>query len=246
MGIIGYAMSIAPYAVACLMFAVTATLGLEFLGMLGKFVLTVLLGLALHSVVVYSTALVLMARRSPIQFVIDAQEAILTAFATSSSNATLPVALRVAREDLGLSPKVSRFVLTVGATGNQNGTALFEGVVVLFLAQVFGVNLSISDQFVVVFMAVMAGIGTAGVPGGSMPLIVGILRSINVQGGGIALVMGVDRLLDMSRTVVNVLGDLVIAACVARGENDEGDTENSLDSIPVTSRQTPGHDTTQP
>jgi len=221
MQVIGFAMKLAPLAVACLLFSVTVTLGAGFLVMLGKFVATVLAGLAIHTFVVYPVALLVFARRSPWAFFRDSQEAALTAFATSSSNATLPVSLRVAEEDLGVNPKVAKFVLTVGATGNQNGTALFEGVVVLFLAQVFGKNLGLEEQFTVVLMAVMAGIGTAGVPGGSMPLIVGILRTIDVNGLSIALVQGVDRLLDMARTAVNVVGDLVIATCVGDIEDEE-------------------------
>jgi DAACS family dicarboxylate/amino acid:cation (Na+ or H+) symporter len=158
----------------------------------------------------------------------------MTAFATSSSNATLPVSLRVAREKLKIPPRIGQFVLTVGATGNQNGTALYEGVVVLFLAQVFGLNLPLERQVVVVLMAVMAGIGTAGVPGGSMPLIVGILQSVGVPGGSIALIVGVDRFLDMARTVLNVVGDLVVAACVARGERSE-QTVQAEDGPPAAS-----------
>lgn len=221
MHVIGFAMKIAPLAVACLLFSVTVTLGAGFLVMLGKFVATVLVGLAIHAFVVYPIALLIFARRSPWAFFRDSQEAALTAFATSSSNATLPVSLRVAEEELKINPKVAKFVLTVGATGNQNGTALFEGVVVLFLAQVFGKKLGLDEQFTVVLMAVMAGIGTAGVPGGSMPLIVGILRTIDVNGLSIALVQGVDRLLDMARTAVNVVGDLVIATCVGDIEDEE-------------------------
>ena len=126
----------------------------------------------------------------------------LTAFGTSSSNATLPVSLRVAEERLGLPPAIARFVLTVGATGNQNGTALFEGVVVLFLAQVFGVDLSLGQQITVVLLAVLAGVGTAGVPGGSIPMIVLVLQSIGVPGESIAIILGIDRICDMCRTVL--------------------------------------------
>jgi DAACS family dicarboxylate/amino acid:cation (Na+ or H+) symporter len=220
MHVIGFAMKLAPIAVACLLFSVTVTLGAEFLFLLAKFVAAVLIGLAIHAFVVFPLALIVFAKRSPIKFFRDSQEAALTAFATSSSNATLPVSLRVAEEKLGVKPQVAKFVLTIGATGNQNGTALFEGVVVLFLAQVFGKNLELGEQFTVVLMAVMAGIGTAGVPGGSMPLIVGILRTIKIDGMSIALVQGVDRILDMARTTVNVVGDLVIAVCVGDVEDE--------------------------
>ncbi len=139
----------------------------------------------------------------------------LTAFATSSSSATLPTALMVAEERLHLPRDVSRFVLTVGATGNQNGTALYEGVVVLFMAQVFHVELNLVQQITVIMMSVLAGIGTAGVPGGSLPLIVVVMRSVGIPGEGIGIILGIDRILDMARTVLNVSGDLAIAACVA-------------------------------
>ncbi len=147
----------------------------------------------------------------------------LVAFGTSSSSATLPTAIKVAEENLKLPKEISRFVLTVGATGNQNGTALYEGVVVLFLAQVFGRDLSLAQQLTVVLMSVMAGIGTAGVPGGSIPLIVVLLQSVGVPGEGIGIILGIDRLLDMCRTVLNVTGDLAVAACVAapsRGDRE--------------------------
>jgi DAACS family dicarboxylate/amino acid:cation (Na+ or H+) symporter len=143
---------------------------------------------------------------------------LLTAFATSSSNATLPTSLRVAENNLGISRKVASFVLTVGATANQNGTALYEGVTVLFLAQVFGVELTVMQQLTVVLMAVLAGVGTAGVPGGSLPVVVLVLQSVNVSPEGIGIILGVDRLLDMCRTVVNVTGDMTIAVCVERHE----------------------------
>jgi DAACS family dicarboxylate/amino acid:cation (Na+ or H+) symporter len=142
----------------------------------------------------------------------------VTAFATSSSSATLPTALRVAEEDLNIKPEVSRFVLTVGSTANQNGTALYEGLTVLFLAQVFGVELSLTQQVTVVLMAVLAGIGTAGVPGGSLPLVAMVLQSVGVPPEGIGIILGVDRLLDMCRTTLNVTGDVLMASCVDRLE----------------------------
>src|SRR5690606_13901883 len=136
--------------------------------------------------------------------------------------ATLPVSLRVAQENLGLPRDVSRFVLTVGASANQNGTALYEGVTVLFLAQVFlPVDLTLVQQAVVFLMCILAGFGTAGVPGGSLPLVVGVLVAIGVPGEAIALILGIDRLLDMCRTSLNVTGDLVCATLVARRSSAE-------------------------
>jgi DAACS family dicarboxylate/amino acid:cation (Na+ or H+) symporter len=219
MMIIHFAMRLAPVAVAGLVFAMTARLGVDILQTLFWFVVTVMIGLALHLCVVYSFAVRTFGGRSPAAFFRDVSEAMLTAFATSSSNATLPTAIEVARERLRLRPEISNFVLTVGATGNQNGTALYEGIVVLFLAQVFGVELSLADQIKVVLMSVLAGVGTAGVPGGSIPLIVVLLRSVGVPGEGIAIILGVDRILDMSRTVLNVTGDLAVATCVDKSES---------------------------
>jgi len=218
MVVIGFAMRLAPYAVVCLMFVATAKVGPGVLKTLVGFILAAFLGLSFHLIVVYSAVLRVAGVR-PREFFRHISEAMLTAFGTSSSNATLPTALKVAREDLRLPPEIARFVLTVGATGNQNGTALYEGVVVLFLAQLFGVELSLWQQCTVVLMSVLAGVGTAGVPGGSLPLIVIVLQSVGVPGEGIGIILGVDRILDMCRTVVNVTGDLTIAACVSRWED---------------------------
>lgn len=218
MVIISWAMAIAPIAVACLVFSMTANLGFAIIGTLARFVVTVMLGLTLHLVVVYSLVLIGIGRKSPIAFFRQVVQAMLTAFGTSSSNASLPTAMRVADEELKLPQSISRFVLTVGATGNQNGTALYEGVVVLFLAQLFGVDLTTTQQVTVVLMSVLAGIGTAGVPGGSIPVIVLLLQSVGVPGESIGIILGIDRILDMSRTVLNVTGDLVVAQCVASWE----------------------------
>jgi DAACS family dicarboxylate/amino acid:cation (Na+ or H+) symporter len=145
----------------------------------------------------------------------------LTAFSTASSNATLPTALQVAEEELKLPKHVARFVLTAGAAMNQNGTALFEGVTVLFLAQVFGVELGIAQQAIVMVICILAGIGTAGVPAGSLPVIAMMLGMVNVPVEGLGLILGVDRFLDMCRTTVNVTGDLAAAVYVARGEEPD-------------------------
>ena len=143
------------------------------------------------------------------------------AFATASSNATLPTALRVAEDKLKLPPKVARFVLTIGATANQNGTAMFEGVTVIFLAQFFGVDLTLSQQLFVMLICILGGIGTAGVPAGSLPVIALILGSVGVPPEGIGLILGVDRFLDMCRTTLNVSGDLVAATVVSAGVKDD-------------------------
>lgn len=214
MAIIGFAMRLAPIAVAALIFSLTATLGLDIVQTLARYVSCVIIGLALHLFGFYSLVIAVVARLNPPRYFGQISEALLTAFATSSSNATLPTSLRVAEQRVGIRRDISRFVLTVGATANQNGTALYEGVTVLFLAQVFGIPLTLSDQLTVAVLSMLAGIGTAGVPGGSLPLVVLVLKTVHVPAEGIAIILGVDRLLDMCRTVVNVGGDLTIAACV--------------------------------
>jgi DAACS family dicarboxylate/amino acid:cation (Na+ or H+) symporter len=221
MKIIDFAMRLAPIGVAFLGFSVTALLGPSILQTLGFYVVVVVGGLALHQFVTFSLALVWFGRKSPREFFRQSREAIVMAFATASSNATLPVSLRVAEHNLKLPPRIARFVLTIGASANQNGTALYEGVTVLFLAQVFGVELSLTQQITVAVMCIVAGIGTAGVPGGSLPLVVSVLVAVGVPGEAIAIVLGVDRLLDMCRTTLNVTGDLVCAVIVAKGEPAE-------------------------
>lgn len=214
-------MRLGPYAVFCLLFTMTARFGFALLGSLGWFVLTVLLGLALHMFGVYSLSVWLLSRINPLTFFRRIKTAMITAFSTSSSNATLPTALRVSEENLGVPRDINSFVLTVGATANQNGTALYEGVTVLFLAQLAGVDLSFAQQLMVVYLAILGGVGTAGVPSGSIPFIILVLAQINVPTAFIAIILGVDRILDMCRTVLNVTGDITIATYVARSEGVE-------------------------
>lgn len=218
MKIVDFAMMLAPFGVAGLMFTMTARFGFDLIGNLGKFVLVVLLGLAIQQFVVFSLLLKLYAKKSPWLFFSQIREAMVTAFSTSSSNATLPTSIRVAENNLKLDRSISSFILTIGSAANQNGTALYEGVTVLFLAQIFGVHLGFDQQIIVLFMSVVSGMGTAGVPGGSIPLIVIVLQSVGIPPEGIGLVMGVDRLLDMCRTVLNVSGDLVCAQVVDYSE----------------------------
>lgn len=218
MQVIAWAMELAPFGVAALLFTLTSRTGVGVIGSLGAYMAVVIIALLVHGVVVYSAILAVFARVSPAEWFRRCREVILTSFSTSSSNATLPTSLRTASEKLGIQQKIGNFVLTVGATGNQNGTALFEGVTVLFLAQVFGVELTVPQQLTVVGMSILAGVGTAGVPGGSLPLIVIVMQSVGVPAEGIAIILGVDRILDMCRTVVNVIGDLVCATYVAAAE----------------------------
>ena len=216
MTLIGLVIRLAPYAVFCFMFNLAALFGWDLLLKLGKYVLVVVGALAIHMLVTYSLALKLVGGYSPLKFFRGVQEAMMVAFSTASSNATLPVALRVADSELGLPKRVSRFVLTIGATANQNGTALFEGVTVLFLAQFFGVELSLAQQVTVMFVCILGGIGTAGVPAGSLPVVALICGMVGVPPEGIGLILGVDRFLDMCRTTLNVTGDLMLAAVVSK------------------------------
>jgi Na+/H+-dicarboxylate symporter len=220
MRLIGIVIAFAPIGVAALLFNLTAQLGYEVLGQLARYVGVVLLALLIHQFVVYSLAVKVLGGMSPWTFFRGIQEAMVTAFSTSSSNATLPTALRVAEEELHLPPNISRFVLTIGATMNQNGTALFEGVTVLFLAQFYGVSLSLTQQLTVVVICILGGIGTAGVPSGSIPVVAMILGLVGIPAEGIGLILGVDRFLDMCRTTLNVSGDLAAAVVVSRGEEE--------------------------
>jgi DAACS family dicarboxylate/amino acid:cation (Na+ or H+) symporter len=219
MTLIGLVIRLAPYAVFCFMFNLAVLFGWDLLVRLGAYVGVVVLALAIHMFVVYSLALKFAGGYSPAKFFKGVQEAMLMAFSTASSNATLPTALRVA-DELGLPRRVSRFVLTIGATANQNGTALFEGVTVIFLAQFFGVDLGIGQQVMVMLVCILGGIGTAGVPSGSLPVVALICAMVGVPPEGIGMVLGVNHFLDMCRTTVNVTGDLGIAALVSRGEVD--------------------------
>lgn len=209
---------LAPYGVGALLFVMTARLGVAVIRPIAAYVGVVVLGLALHTFVVYSLSVRLLGGMSPRAFFSGSRLAMVTAFSTASSSATLPTALRVAEENLRLPRHVARFVLTAGSAMNQNGTALFEGVTVLFLAQVYGVELSLAQQAIAVAICVLAGIGTAGIPTASLPFIAMILGMLGVPVEGIGLVLGVDRFLDMCRTTVNVTGDLAAAVYVARGE----------------------------
>jgi DAACS family dicarboxylate/amino acid:cation (Na+ or H+) symporter len=220
MRLIGLFVRLAPYAVACFMFTLTAQLGLDVLAGLAWFVITVVLALGLHMFVVLPLWVRFMGGMPVRAFFRGSQEASLMAFATASSTATLPVTLRVAEENLRLPRKVSRFVLTVGASANHHGTALFEGVTVLFLAQVFGLHLPFLQQLMVLVLCILGGIGTAGIPSGSLPVIAMICGIIGLDPAGIGIILGVNTFLDMCRTSLNVTGDLATAVVVSRRSGD--------------------------
>ncbi len=175
-------------------------------------------GLAVHTFIGIPTLAKVLVGIGPVTFLRRSRGLMVTAFSTSSSNATLPTTIRTAEQEFGVPREIAGFVLPLGATMNMNGTALFEGITVLFLAQVFGIDLSLGAQAVVIGMSVITAVGAAGVPGGSIPLLVLVLEMVGIPGAGIALILGVDRLLDMSRTVPNVLGDLLTSLFIARTE----------------------------
>jgi DAACS family dicarboxylate/amino acid:cation (Na+ or H+) symporter len=212
---------LAPIAVACFMFNLAALFGWDLLERLSAYVGVVLLALAIQMFIVFPALLATLGRKNPITFFRETQEAAVMAFSTASSNATLPTALRVAEERLKLPRRISRFVLTIGATANQNGTAMFEGVTVIFLAQFFGIELTIWQQVTVMLVCILGGIGTAGVPAGSLPVVALILAMVGIRPEAIALVLGVDRFLDMCRTTLNVVGDLVAAQVISAAEPSE-------------------------
>ena len=224
---IGIAMKLAPVGVAALIFAVTAQFGFDLLRSLALYAAVVLVGLMVHQMGTLALVARLLAGIGPRALFGRSRSLMMTAFSTSSSNATLPTTIRTARDSFGVSPEVSGFVLPLGATMNMNGTALFEGVTVLFLAQAFGVELSLAAQATVLVLVVLTAVGASGVPSGSIPLLVLILETVGVPGAGIALVLGIDRLLDMARTVPNVTGDLVASIVVDRWERGR-QTERSL------------------
>jgi DAACS family dicarboxylate/amino acid:cation (Na+ or H+) symporter len=211
-------MIVAPLGVFCLIFSVTARFGFDLLLNLLKYALTVVGSLAFMQVAGYALVVRFVAGRNPWDFFRKIRLVMITAFSTSSSNATLPTTMQVAQEELGMSREVAGFVLPLGATLNMNGTALYEGATVLFLAQVFGLSLSLGQQLIVVLMSVITAIGVAGIPGGSLPLLMMVLGMVGVPMEGIAIILGIDRILDMCRTVLNVTGDLVTATIVTRVE----------------------------
>ena len=216
--IIHFAMLLAPYGVAALIFVVASRFGFDLMLAVAAFVGTVLLALALHVVIIIFGIIRFAIGMSPFRFVNRVKAALITAFSTSSSSATLPTAIEVAELQLGIPRKIAGFVLPIGSTMCMNGTAIFEGITVIFLAEIFGIDLTIPQMAIVMIMSVITAIGAAGVPGGSIPLLVGILTMFGVPGEGIAIVLGVDRILDMSRTCVNVTGDLTATAWVAKSE----------------------------
>ena len=213
-GIVGFALRLAPYAVPALIYSVIVKVGLDILLTLSVFVVGCAVALMLHLFGTMSIWLRFLAHQSPLAFFRKVRPLLITAFSTSSSSATLPAALATAHDDLKLSPSTAGFVLPLGATMNMSGTALFEGCVVLFVAQAFGVELTLVQQAILMLLAVLSAVAVAGIPGGSLPLIAGLLATFGVPPEGIGIIIGVDRILDMLRTTVNVGSDIVTATVV--------------------------------
>jgi len=216
--VIGFAMKLAPYGVFGLIFFTTSRFGWDLLKSLGLYVVAVLAGLLIHSVIVVSVLVRVFGGMNPLVYWKKIRASLATAFSTSSSSATLPTNLAVAEQELKIPPHIAGFVLPLGSTMCMNGTSLYEGMTVLFLAQVFGVQLSIGSQIIVIVLAVLTAVGAAGVPGGSLPLIMVVLATVGVPPEGLAIILGVDRILDMARTTVNVGSDMSAVVYVARAE----------------------------
>lgn len=219
MVMIGFAMRLAPVGVAGLTFAVTARFGLDIMVPLGLYFGAVMFGLVAYQFGLLAVLVKTLGGMAPLTFYRKARLPMLTAFSTASSSATLPTTIRAAEEGLGVPREISGFVLPLGATLNMNGTAFFEAITVVFLAQAFGVELSLATQGLIVVLTVLTAISAAGIPSGSIPLIVVILVTVGVPGEAIALMLGVEAILGMARTSTNVTGDLVAAVVIARSES---------------------------
>jgi len=218
--IIHIVMKFAPIGVAALVAEVVGNSGLSVLKGLLVYSLVVLVGLLLHGLLVYGSLVRLVARLPFLHFLRAIRPALLIAFSTSSSSATLPVTLDCAEKNLRVSNPVASFVLPLGSTVNMDGTALYQGVAAIFIAQVFGMDLSLGDQLAIVLTATMASIGAAGVPGAGMVTLTMVLTATGIPTVGVALILGVDRILDMFRTTINVTGDLAVSAVIARLEGE--------------------------
>jgi len=217
----GIVMLVAPYGVFALIAVTVSKYGISVLAPFAKVIIAVYAGCILHAIIVYSGLVRLFAHRSARWFFSGAKEAMLTAFVTRSSSATLPVTMRCAKENMGISEKVSSFVLPLGATINMDGTALYQGVCALFVAQAYGISLTTGDMANIVLTATLASIGTAGVPGAGLIMLSMVLTAVGLPIEGVALVAGIDAVLDMVRTCVNITGDICVASVVATGEGEK-------------------------
>ncbi|RUO79735.1 dicarboxylate/amino acid:cation symporter [Idiomarina tyrosinivorans] len=212
-------MNLAPYGVFALMAKLFADIGLEMIGSLAKYFVLVLVVLFVHALVVYPILLKFLARLNARQFLRKMRDTQLFAFSTASSNATIPVTLETVTKRLGVNNSIGSFTVPLGATINMDGTAIMQGVATVFIAQVYGLDLTMSSYLMVILTATLASIGTAGVPGVGLIMLAMVLQQVGLPVEGIGLIIGVDRLLDMTRTAVNVTGDAMVSCIVARSEN---------------------------
>lgn len=217
--IVRFVMMLAPYGVFALISSTVANFGFNIVSTLLMYIITVILGLALQIFLVYGTLMKVFTKRNFIDYIKKMKEAMIIAFSTSSSAATLPVTLNCVENNLKVPNKIAGFVLPLGATMNMDGTALYQGVAAIFISQIYGMDLSITAQLTIIITAVLASIGTAPVPGVGIIMLVMILNSVNIPAEGIALIIGVDRLLDMARTISNILGDSTVSIVVADTDN---------------------------
>lgn len=215
-----FIMEFAPIGVFGLIVPVVAANGPKVLLPLIKVILAVYIGCILHAVLVYSTSVKIFANYSPIKYFKGIMPAALTAFTTCSSSATLPVTMKSVKENLGVSDRIASFVLPLGATVNMDGTALYQGVCALFVAQLYGIDLTAAQYATIVLTATLASIGTAGVPGAGLIMLSMVLTSVGLPLEGVALIAGIDRVLDMIRTCVNVVGDTSAAVVIAASEKE--------------------------
>jgi Na+/H+-dicarboxylate symporter len=213
-------MRCAPIGVFALIAGVVASHGIEVLLPLASVIGVIYLASIAHMLLVYGCLLAMLARLSPLRFFKGVAPALAVAFSTSSSAGTLPVSIECARKNLGVSQGVAGFVLPVGATINMDGTAIYQGVLALFIAQAFGVDLNGGQYLMIILTATLASIGTAGVPGAGLIMLGLVLTSVGLPLEGVALIAGIDRILDMARTTVNVAGDLMTTTLVGRSENE--------------------------
>lgn len=211
-------MKLAPYGTFGLIATAVGSQGLSAMKAMGLYMIVVVLGLFLHSIIVYGGTVLLFAKKSPLWFFKGFAPALGVAFSTSSSNATLPVSMEAAQDNLGVKKSISSFVQPLGATINMDGTAIMQGVATIFIAQVYGIDLSFGALVTVVLTAVLASIGTAGVPGVGLIMLAMVLTSVGLPVEGIALIIGIDRLLDMTRTAVNITGDAACALMISEQE----------------------------
>lgn len=220
MKLVGMVMLMAPVGVFCLVARTFGQTGIAALVPLAKFVIAVYVGLLIHATVVYGGLFTALTKLSIVRFFKKFYPAMLVAFSTASSNATVPVSLDICENDLGISRDVAAFTIPLGATVNMDGTAIFQGVAALFVAQVYNIDLSVSAMATIVLTATLASIGTAGVPGAGAIMLSMVLQSVGLPLEGMALIMGIDRIVDMGRTAINITGDAVCTTIVAKQEGE--------------------------